>query len=93
MITIDGYCPHEDAPCEIIVEAYAVSLGYEGRTWGPPERCYPSEAPEVEIESAVCACCDREVTLTSAQERQVTRMVVEAAREDAAEAWAEARMP
>lgn len=79
---------------EIEVEGYVSDWGSEGRYHGPPERCYPAEAPGVEIESAIMfdGESDVPVVLTSAEQREAARLIAEAEREASAEAWAESRM-
>lgn len=37
---------HRDQDYELLCE---VSAGLAGQTYGPPERCYPAEPPEVEV--------------------------------------------
>ena len=47
--TLKGACGHEHEDCEVSYKGYSDP----GRTYGPPEDCYPPEG-EVEIISITC---------------------------------------
>ncbi|NBV26480.1 MAG: hypothetical protein EBR99_04125 [Actinobacteria bacterium] len=49
-MTITYHCPNCDAPNEVECTA-----GVEAQTYGPPEKCYPAEPPEIDP-GACCAC-------------------------------------
>lgn len=59
---------------EFEVTVRQVSRGRPGRTYGPPEYCYPPEAAEYEVES--------EISLTPAQVDRIREQALDEAAED-----------
>ena len=65
--------PKQPTPTTFAVECLGMSLsgtavfypGREGRTSGPPEKCYPSEPAEVDIHTLTCGGKDAMFLLDS----------------------------
>jgi len=55
-MTITYHCPNCDAPNEV-----ECLPGVAAQLYGPPERCYPAEPPEIDPGS--CNSCDHEFDL------------------------------
>jgi len=72
---------------DVEIEGHVEALR-PGRYHGPPERCYPDEGGDVEIETAVCAHCGQAVELDDKEREQAEAALVQRA-QDMAEAAAE----
>ncbi len=48
---VEWYRDNDDGSSETFVVEGSVSPVIQGKYWGPPERCYPTEGGEVEIET------------------------------------------
>ena len=72
----------DDGKTEVEVEIAVLSWGCAAQTYGPPERCYPAEPPEVEIIDAwLLADSDNKdaprIELTDAERERIEQEFIE----------------
>lgn len=51
--------------------------GREGRTSGPPEKCYPSEPDEVDVDTLTCEGTDAKFLLDSSFNEELEEAILE----------------
>lgn len=73
-IQLSDFCRDDEAETDITV-AFTYSPGCAAQTYGPPEKCWPEEPAEVEIQAAFTET--EELELTPAEHERIRLWLIE----------------